>query len=339
MVQITKYPILSHLRAEPSQFVIRFRSGNVASTGRGLTCWFRPLNSAITVLPGEDLEVPFLFDGRTKDFQEANVQGAIRYRVTDFDRLSQRVDFSVDLTTGLHRSKPLERLSGIVTELAQQFTIDLLASTPLSGVLAIGCEQIRNRIEKGFASDAALADLGIAVVSVRVSSVTPSPEVDKSLRIPVREAIQQEADEATFKRRALAVEKERAIQENELQNKIELSKREELLIQQSGTNERRRVQDEAEAARIVTEGQAARHELEAKAQAAGIQMIEEAKVIGERERMQIYREFPPERLMALAAQDLASKLNTIGPITITPDHMGSILKQLGIGLPASTKRE
>ena len=40
------------------------------------------------------------------------------------------------------------------------------------------------------------------------------------------------ADEAAFARRAMAVEKERAIQENELQNRIELAKKEEGLIEQ-----------------------------------------------------------------------------------------------------------
>ena len=58
--------------------------------------------------------------------------------------------------------------------------------------------------------------------------------------MPTREAIQQAADEATFQRRAQAVEKERAIQENELQNKIELARREEQLIAQKGQHLRTR---------------------------------------------------------------------------------------------------
>jgi hypothetical protein len=45
----------------------------------------------------------------------------------------------------------------------------------------------------------------------------------------------------------MAVEKERAIQENELQNRIELAKREELLIGQQGQNERREAQEIVEA--------------------------------------------------------------------------------------------
>jgi uncharacterized membrane protein YqiK len=160
--------------------------------------------------------------------------------------------------------------------------------------------------------------------------VTPSPELEKALRIPVRESIQQTADEATFKRRAQAVEKERAIQENELQNKIELARREEQLIEQRGANDRRRAADEAAAARIAAEGEAARHELASKAQASGIKLVAEAKVEAERERMGIYREMPPERVMAQAVLELAKKLQQIGSITVTPDNVAALLKQLGM---------
>ena len=42
------------------------------------------------------------------------------------------------------------------------------------------------------------------------------------MQTPAREAIQQDAERATFERRALAVEKEAAIGENELANQVEL---------------------------------------------------------------------------------------------------------------------
>ena len=46
------------------------------------------------------------------------------------------------------------------------------------------------------------------------------------------------------------MKKERAIAENELQNKIELSRQEQSLIEQRDQNERRRASEEAEATRI-----------------------------------------------------------------------------------------
>ena len=80
----------------------------------------------------------------------------------------------------------------------------------------------------------------------RVAMVQVRDDVEKALRQPAREAIQQRADAATFERRALAVEKERAIAENELANRIELAKREEQLVGQSAVNDRKKAESRAE---------------------------------------------------------------------------------------------
>ena len=78
-------------------------------------------------------------------------------------------------------------------------------------------------------------------------AVRPEPEVEKALRTPTRERVQQEADKATFERRAVAVERERAIGENELQTQIELARREEQLVIQRGVNTRREAEEAAAA--------------------------------------------------------------------------------------------
>jgi hypothetical protein len=66
--------------------------------------------------------------------------------------------------------------------------------------------------------------------------------VEKALRTPAREQIQRNADRATCERRGLAVERERAIAENELQNQIELARREEQVVAQRGANARRQAE-------------------------------------------------------------------------------------------------
>jgi regulator of protease activity HflC (stomatin/prohibitin superfamily) len=330
MAEITRFPFVRHLRSEPSQHILRYRKGRLTRGGRGLSFWFAPLNAAIASVPVENLDLAFLFAGRSKDFQEINVQGVITYQVADPVQIAERVDFSIDLATGVHKHKPLERIAGTLTELAQQLAMDFMGANDLARLLASGAEEIRRRIDDGLRADQGLTGMALMIVSVRVSSVTPSAEVEKALRVPVRESIQQEADEATFRRRAQAVEKERAIQENELQNKIELAKREQQFIEQKGENERRRVTDETQAAQIAAEGQAQRAELQTRTKASEIKAVEESRVTAERDRMLIYRDFPADRLMALAMQELAGKLKGIDRVTITPDHVGSILKQLGL---------
>jgi regulator of protease activity HflC (stomatin/prohibitin superfamily) len=330
MAEITRFPFVRHLRSEPSQHILRFRKGRQAGSGRGLSFWFTPLNAAVAAVPVENLDLAFMFAGRSKDFQEINVQGVITYRVADPAQIAERVDFSLDLATGAHKHKPLERIAGTLTELAQQLAMDHMGSNDLARLLNSGAEEIRKRIDDGLRADQGLTGMALTIVSVRVSSVVPSAEMEKALRVPVREAIQQEADEATFRRRAQAVEKERAIQENELQNKIELAKREQQLIEQKGENERRRITDETGAAQIAAEGQARRTDLLTHSKASEIKAVEEARVTAERDRMLIYRDFPADRLMALAMQELAGKLKGIDHVTITPDHVGSLLKQLGL---------
>ena len=328
MAQITTLPMIHHLRSDPSQQILHFRKGKLIRSGRGLAFWFRPLSSSVAEVPVDDRELPFFFRGRSGDFQEVVVQGVVSFRITHAEKIAERIDFTIDLQSGNYRHKPLEKLSGLVTDLSQQLATSYLVHTDLATILKDGVESICSRIEDGLHQDAGLETLGLEIVSARVSAVQPESEVERALQVRVREKIQQEADEATFQRRALAVEKERAIQENELQNQIELAKREEQLIAQRGENDRQSVTNQNDAQRIDAEGAAARASIESKAKAEGIRLVEESRVNAERERMLIYRDFPADRLIGLAAQQLAGKLQKIEHLNLSPDLLGSMLTNL-----------
>ncbi len=170
---------------------------------------------------------------------------------------------------------------------------------------------------------------------MRVSKVAPTAELEKALQAPEHEAIQQTADEAIFQRRALAVEKERAIQENELQNRIELAKREEQLITQQGQNQRKQAKEDAEAERIEAEGQAERKRMGAAAEADAIRTVETVRVDTERTRMDIYRDLPPAAMWGLAAQEFAGKLQKIEHLNLSPELLTPLLANL---VEAGTRR-
>jgi len=328
MAEIRAFPVFRHLRGDSSYHLQRYRRGRLIEAGRGIAFWFHPLNTSIVEVPMDDRELPFLYHARSQDFQVVTVQGVITFRVVDPARLSERVDFSIGLKTGVLVEQPLEKLAGLLTGLAQQFTWDYLSQTPLLEIMEHGLDEICARIQTGFRSDEGLNAMGLEVVAVHIGAVRPEAGVEKALQVPVRERVQQQADEATFQRRALAVEKERAIQENELQNQIELAKREENLIAQRGQNERSRAHEEAQAGRISAEAKAQRMAIEAKAEAERIEVVEGAQVGAEQARMDIYRDFPPERLLALAAQKLAGKLSRIEHLNLSPDLLGDLLARL-----------
>lgn len=334
MAEISSFGFVRHLRAEPTTHVLFFKGGALKASGRGLAVWFSPLGASIAQVPLDDRELAFLFHGRTSDFQDVAVNGIVTFRVRDPELLASRVDFSIDTRSGRYNKEPLDKLALVVKELAQQLASSFLNKSPLRLVLDQGIEVIRDAIQTGLVDDPGLASLGIEIVATRVTSVKPTSEMEKALQMPTREHIQQMADEATFGRRALAVDKERAIQENELSNQIELAKREEQLIAQRGQNERKRATETAESKRIEGEAAAKNIKVNAEAQAESIKMLEASKVNAERERMDIYRDLPPAALMGLAARELAGKLQSIEHLSLTPDVLGSLLQRV-LGAQAS----
>jgi regulator of protease activity HflC (stomatin/prohibitin superfamily) len=328
MATITRLFGFRHLRSEPSAHVLHHRRGAPVRSGRGLAFWFWPLSASIAEVPCDDRDETFLFHGRSRDFQDVTAQGVITYRVAKPEVLAARVDFALDLDTGRYRKTPLEQLSQLLIQAAQQHAWAYLAATPVRELLADGVERVRERIATGLTADANLAAMGLEIVAVRVAGVAPTAELEKALQAPTHESIHQSADEAMFARRALAVEKERAIAENELANQIELARRETELIAQKGANERDRERGEAEAKQIAAAAKAERERTESAARADGIRTVEAARVGAERERMDIYRLLPAHVLVGLAAQELARKLEKIEHLSVAPELLSPLLTKL-----------
>ena len=169
------------------------------------------------------------------------------------------------------------------------------------------------------------------MLDVRVVAVRPDPDIERALQTPARELIQEEVDRATYERRAHAVERERAISENELQSKIELAAREERLVAQHGANERRRATEEAAAARIAAEGEAERVGLAARAEADRVRQTGAAEADAESARMAVLAELDHRTLLALALRELAGGLPDVGMVNVTPDLVTSALAKLTDG--------
>jgi regulator of protease activity HflC (stomatin/prohibitin superfamily) len=339
MAEIRTYPFVRHLRSEPTSHVLGWRRGRLAHDGAGAAWWFRPLHAAIAEVPVDDRELPFLFHARSADFQPLNVQGVITFRVAQPQRLARRVDFSIDLRTGRWTQAPLEQVAGLLTQLGQQFVIDELVRLDVRTILTDGVAPIRDRIAAGLAGEAALEELGIEVVAVRVAAVTPAADVEKALQQPTREAIQQRADEATFERRAQAVESERAIAENELANRLELTRRQEALVAQEGANERRRAEEQASARLVTARAEDERAALRAAREARTTEVVEAARLAAERERSEIQVAAGPQVLLALALQELAGQLGQVEHLTITPELLTPLLARAGAATAPTSGEE
>lgn len=329
MADISAYPFARHLRGSATTHISHLRNGRLVREGVGLSFWFRPLSAALSEVPVDDRELPLLFHARTTDFQDVTVQATVTYRFARPEVVRERIDFSIDPATGQWRATPLQQVAGLLTETAQQYALDTIATLPLQEVLVRGLTQVRQTIGSGLAGDERLAETGISVVTVRVVAIRPEPELEKALQTPTREEVQQAADRATYERRALAVERERAIGENELQTQIELAKREEQLVAQRGANSRREAEERAQATAISTEAEAQRRQRLAEAEAEATRVQGVAAGEAERARVAAYAEINEAVMMGLALKELAASLPQVESLVLTPELLSPLLARLG----------
>ncbi|MFC7529667.1 SPFH domain-containing protein [Actinoplanes sp. GCM10030250] len=318
MADVTRRLYLRHLRAAPTSWVSHTVRGKAKRAGTGLSFWYRPLTAVLSEVPVDDRELPLLFHARTEDFADVTVQATVTYRVSDPAAAAARLDFSIDPYRGAWRGQPLDQVAGLLAELAQQPALDVLARLSLAEALTTGIAPVRQSVADALAADPRLTETGVAVVSARVVAIRPEPDMERALQTPTREQVQQDADRATYARRAHAVQQERAIAENEMQSKIELARRQQELVEQNGANTRREAQINAETSLVRDE-----------ARAAGTRIVGLAEAEAEAARLAAYRDLPPAVLQALALKELAGHLPAIGELTVTPDLVSKLVGKLG----------
>jgi regulator of protease activity HflC (stomatin/prohibitin superfamily) len=339
MAHVTRRFHLRHLRGNPTSWISHTTGGRARRAGIGLSFWYRPLTAVLSEVPVDDRELPLLFHARTEDFADVTVQATVTYRVSDPAAAATRLDFSIDPYRGTWRGQPLDQVAGLLAELAQQPALDLLARLPLAEALTTGIAPVRQSVADALAGDARLVETGVSVVSARVVAIRPEPEMERALQTPTREQVQQEADRATYARRAQAVEQERTIAENELQSKIELARREQQLVEQRGANTRREAELDAESQLVATAASADRLRTTATAKADADRVRDEARATGTRlvglaeaeaeaARLAAYRDLPPAVVQALAMKELAGHLPAINELTITPDLLSKLAGKL-----------
>ncbi|WP_353940652.1 SPFH domain-containing protein [Streptomyces sp. HUAS MG91] len=329
MADITKRFGWRHLRSAPTAHVRHHRSGQLAHDGAGLSFWFRPLSAAISEVPVDDRELAMTFHARTADFQDVAVQATVTYRIGDPAVAAEHLDFSIDPDSGIWRGAPLEQLATLLTETAQQHALDVLVRTTLASALADGVPAVREAVATGLREEPRLPATGISVVAVRVMALRPEPEVERALRTPARERIQQEADKATYERRAVAVERERTIAENELASQIELARREEQLVEQRGANTRREAEEQAAADAVRVQAEADRRIRLARAEAEAAREAGEARAQAQAAWLRVHGETDVATLRALTGTRLAENLPRIESVTVSPDVLTGLLARFG----------
>lgn len=329
---------LRYTKATPSTYLIQYRNGTLVREGAGLAFFYFAPSASLVSVPLESVDVPFMFNEVSADFQEVTIQGQVTYRVTDPKRLTGLMNFTL-AGNGTYVSEDPTRLPQRVVNAVQVQLRSVLSGQTLETLLGAS-ERLVQTVRDGLRGADGLAALGLELVNLAVLAVRPNPETARALESTVREQILKQADDATYRRRNAAIEQERAIKENELNTEIavETKKRQirdaQLEAERAALEKRQQIQQQEMSGRIDLED---RNKALSRLRAENAQTEADARAYAVSALMRGVQGVDPKVLLALnvgnaepgaliaqAFQGLAENAQRIGELNISPD----LLQQL-----------
>jgi hypothetical protein len=328
------------IKVGPTEFVLQYRRGQVVREGAGLSFLYYAPTTSLVLIPVGSVDVPFIFEEVTADFQLVTVQGQITYRVADPKKLSQVMNYTLSANGRDYVSEDPKKLPQRLINHAQVLTRGSLKLLPLREALGRS-DTFVSSLRDGLQEADAIRSLGIEILGLSILAIKPTPDTARALEAEARERILREADEAIYARRNSAVEQERAIKENELNTEVAIENkkrqiREAQMDAEKAVQEKRRELQEAEmAAKIALEEKnkelvllaTANEREQADTKAYEIAAMMKAFSATDPKTIQALASvgMDPAQLVAQAFRSLAEGADKIGQLNVSPDLLRELL--------------
>jgi regulator of protease activity HflC (stomatin/prohibitin superfamily) len=322
---------ISYRKANPTDYILHFSNGKLAREGAGLSFfYFRPAATIVSV-PLASVNIPFVFNEPTADFQTVTVQGQLTYRISDPKKAVGMLNFTVD-PKGRYLSDDYQKLPERLIYGLQTLVRAEFQALGLRDALVHG-DALTATVLNGIRTSPEVVQLGVEILNLAILSLKPTPEMAKALEAEAREGLNRTADEAVYTRRNAAIEQERRLKENELQT--------ELLVQ---TKQRELHERELEA-EIALERQRAdltdqkteNERKEADSRAYSLKaVIAPVQGLDWRVLMMLNpRSGDARNTIAMAFQELATNAQKIGELNVSPDLLRTLI---GTAVPTGAPR-
>ena len=333
---------LRFIKAQPTTYLLQYRGDKLIREGTGLSFFYYAPTTSLVSIPVASVDIPYIFEEVTADFQDITIQGQITYRVSDPKKLSQMLNFALNAKGTGYASDDPRKLPQRVINRVQVLMRGELQSLPLRQALQ-ACETLVEKVKESMDSSESLLSLGIETLELSILAIKPNPETARALEAEIREQILRESDEAIYSRRNSAVEQERAIKENELNTEIAVENkkreiRETQMDAESAVQEKmRKLNEEKMAEKVALEkknkelvslmAENMKKEADAKAYGVSATMKAVSNIDPKIVQTLTSRGMEPAQIIALAFQDLAGSANKIGQLNISPDLLQELLKE------------
>lgn len=331
---------LKFIKFLPSEYVLKYRNGKIIKEGRGLSFMYYAPNTSVVVIPTASSDVPYMFEEITSDYQKVSVQGQLTYRIADYKKISEILDYTYDIknkkyVTEDYRKIP-QRLVNIIKVLTKKSIENMLLTVAIKS-----SEALANTIREELKVNTEISNLGIEIIGFSILAITPNKETSRALEAKAREEILKKADEAIYERRNSSIEKERTVKENELNTEIAIEQKRKQIQEAQLESKRFKMEKEN---KIKDEELGYKTKLEQKKKEFIDLSVENAKAEADSkvyqfaEMMKVFNEMNPEVIQALSSigmepdkliadafKQLATRADKIGELNISPDLLKSLM--------------
>jgi hypothetical protein len=320
------------IKASPTTYILHYVNGKALKEGPGLSFFYYAPTSTLVAVPLASVDVPFVFNEVSADYQQATIQGQLSYRISDPKVLARVLDFSVH-PNGRYASEDPKKLDERLVQVTQVLANAISHRLKLRELL-VSHELLVREVLEGLKTSPSVTMLGVEILGLSVLSIKPSPETGKALEAEARELLMRQADEAIYARRNAAVALERQIKESELNTEMAVEEKQrqirEAKMSASIALEQQRVQ------LIEKRSENDKREADSKSYALNA-MVTPLRDMDWRTLMALSAGRTDSKLaIAMAFRDLADHAEKIGTLNITPDLLNSLLEN---DSPKPTARE
>lgn len=327
---------------QPSEYVMKVRNGKIVKEGVGLSFRYYAPTTSVIVVPVSSIDVPFIFEEITNDYQTVTVQGQLTYRIVDYRKTTQILNYTYNLRKNQYISDDPNKLAQRVINIAKVLTKKHLEQMPLREAIQ-SSERLAQSITREIMQNAELEKLGIELMGFSVLAILPNKETMRALEAQAREQILRNADDALYERRNASIEQERRVKENELNTEIavETKKKQiretQLDAERSVSVKKNEIKEEQlqfdtmmeEKKQQLTELSIANAKSQADAKAYEMSAVMKSLEGVNPALLQSMANMGmnPDKLIAIAFQGLAENAGRIGQLNITPDLLQGLLSE------------
>jgi regulator of protease activity HflC (stomatin/prohibitin superfamily) len=332
---------LNYIKVSPTSYLIQYKDGKIVKEGAGVSFFYFAPTTTIVLVPINSVDLPFIFQEVTSDFQNITVQGKITYKVSDPKLLASLLDFSINAHEQYLSEDP-QKLSNRIINQIQVFTRDEIQKLDLQAAL-ISSESIVEHVNTAVAASNELNSIGISILSFSILAIKPNSETQRALEAQAREELLKKADDAIYQRRNASIDQERAIKENELNTQIAVEnkqrqiqetqiKTQQIIFAQEHELKESKLQSQitleaknSELINLAVENS----KKEADSKAYGVEaMIKVLKEVDPKTLQALTNaNLSPEQLISVAFQDIATNSEKIGQLNISPDLLTEIMNR------------